>query len=66
MIIWLSLIGAGLMSAQGSATPADVRMKAWDHHQKLKEVSPYKDLEWRAEMEERYGLPIVDERFGSK
>ena len=32
----------------GPATPAEVRMKAWDHHVKLRESSMFKDVEWTA------------------
>ena len=30
------------------ATPPEVRMKAWDHHVKLRESSIFKDVEWTA------------------
>ena len=33
---------------QNSATSPEKRMKAWEHHLKLKEESPFKDLTWRA------------------
>ena len=51
--VWITLIvcfcvgSFGLLFAQNDATPAEVRMKAWEHHQRLKEDSPFKDLEWR-------------------
>jgi photosystem II stability/assembly factor-like uncharacterized protein len=32
----------------GPATPPEVRMKAWDHHVKLRESSIFKDVEWTA------------------
>jgi photosystem II stability/assembly factor-like uncharacterized protein len=34
--------------SQNSATPPEKRMKAWEHHLKLKQESPFKDLKWRA------------------
>jgi hypothetical protein len=37
----------GLLFARDNATPAEIRMKAWQHHQRLKEELPFKDLEWR-------------------
>ncbi|MDE0900065.1 MAG: hypothetical protein OSA81_13745, partial [Longimicrobiales bacterium] len=32
----------------GPATPPEVRMKAWDHHVKLRESSIFKDVKWTA------------------
>ncbi|MBW8017768.1 MAG: hypothetical protein FVQ82_16465, partial [Planctomycetes bacterium] len=32
----------------GPATPHEVRMKAWDHHVKLRESSIFKDVKWTA------------------
>ena len=48
IVVCLHLWGSVLLLAQDNATPADVRMKDWEHHQRLKEESPFKDLEWRA------------------
>ncbi|UCE41436.1 MAG: hypothetical protein JSV17_00125 [Candidatus Aminicenantes bacterium] len=36
-----------LVLAQDNATSVEERMNAWEHHCKLKEESPFKDLKWR-------------------
>lgn len=33
---------------QTRATSPEMRMKAWEDHQRLKQDSPFKDLKWRA------------------
>ncbi len=57
ILVSLALICVGLclgysvsdpLDSQNSATSPEKRMKAWAHHQKLKEDSPFKDLKWRA------------------
>jgi photosystem II stability/assembly factor-like uncharacterized protein len=48
VIVCLYMFGSSLLALQDSATPADERMKAWDHHQRLEAESPFKDLKWRA------------------
>ncbi len=48
IIVCINLMGFGLLFAQDSATPAEVRMKAWEYHQRLDEESQFKDLKWRA------------------
>ena len=37
-----------LNAIQDSATSPEKRKKAWEHHQKLKKESPFKDLKWQA------------------
>jgi len=50
-LFMVSMIASPCLSAEvevGPATPAEVRMKAWDHHVKLRESSIFKDVEWTA------------------
>lgn len=54
LFLSINLLCSGLQYTHASSdnhrdnsTPAEVRMKAWEHHQKLKEESPFKDLKWR-------------------
>jgi len=42
------LTGSAPFDAQESSTSPEKRMNAWEHHLKLKEESPFKDLKWRA------------------
>ena len=47
----VSMIAPLCLSAEvevGPATPPEVRMKAWEHHVKLRESSIFKDVEWTA------------------
>jgi photosystem II stability/assembly factor-like uncharacterized protein len=37
-----------LNDIQNNATSPEDRMKSWEDHKKLKQVSPFKDLKWRA------------------
>ncbi len=46
--IGLSYSISAQADTQNSATSSEKRMKDWEHHLKLKEESPFKDLEWRA------------------
>ncbi|MFC2166442.1 hypothetical protein ACFLQZ_00580 [Acidobacteriota bacterium] len=46
--IFLSYSASNPIGMQDSATSSEERMKAWEHHLKLKEESPFKDLKWRA------------------
>ena len=50
-LLMVSMIVSPCLSAAvevGPATPPEVRMKAWDHHVKLRESSIFKDVEWTA------------------
>ena len=50
-LFMVSMIAPLCLSAEvevGPATPPEVRMKAWDHHVKLRESSIFKDFEWTA------------------
>ena len=50
-LFMVSMIAPLCLSAEvevGPATPPEVRMKAWDHHVKLRESSMFKDVEWMA------------------
>jgi len=50
-LLMVSMIASPCLSAAvevGPATPPEVRMKAWDHHVKLRESSIFKDVEWMA------------------
>ncbi|MBG7606945.1 MAG: hypothetical protein IZT59_02800, partial [Verrucomicrobia bacterium] len=50
-LFMVSMIASPCLSAAvevGPATPPEVRMKAWDHHVKLRESSIFKDVEWMA------------------
>ena len=55
ILIFLMCLGIGLSYSvtgpngeQNNATSPEIRIKAWEHHLKLKEESPFKDLKWRA------------------
>ncbi|MBA4322805.1 MAG: hypothetical protein C0408_08320, partial [Odoribacter sp.] len=39
---------SGWLCAQNNATPAEIRLKAWENHQRLKVESPFRDLKWRS------------------
>ena len=50
-LFMVSMIASLCLSAGvevGPATPPEVRMKAWDHHVKLRESSIFKDVKWTA------------------
>ena len=46
--ICLSYSASESIGIQVSSTSPEKRKKAWEHHLKLKEESPFKDLKWRA------------------
>ena len=50
-LFMVSMIAPLCLSAEvevGPATPPEVRMKAWEHHVKLRESSIFKEVEWTA------------------
>ncbi len=50
-LLMVSMIAPLCLAAEvevDSATPPEVRMKAWDHHVKLRESSIFKDVTWTA------------------
>ncbi|MFC2160773.1 hypothetical protein ACFLRW_02890 [Acidobacteriota bacterium] len=54
-VVGLSYTVSNPPGIQDSATSPEKRMEAWEHHLKLKEESPFKDLEWRAVGPEQQG-----------
>jgi len=46
-ILILCIGSSGWLPAQNNATPPAIRFESWESHQKLKEVSPFKELKWR-------------------
>ncbi len=48
ILFLMAVISAMTVQALAQATSAEERMESWEHHQRLKAESPFKDLRWRA------------------